>query len=71
MAATGTCPRSSLVGSNEQSELSDVVTSLPLGGTKQENAERLLARSRGRWTIEHRIHWDRDVTYAQDPFLEA
>jgi hypothetical protein len=39
------------------------VTSLP---PEQADAERLLILSRGHWGIENRLHWVRDVTFAED-----
>jgi hypothetical protein len=39
------------------------VTSLP---PARADARRLLALLRGHWTIENRLHWVRDVTFAED-----
>jgi len=40
-----------------------VITSL---STEQASPQRLLALNRGHWEIENRLHWVRDVTFAED-----
>ena len=40
-----------------------LITSL---AAEEANPERLLALNRGHWEIENRLHWVRDVTFAED-----
>jgi hypothetical protein len=44
-------------------EVAYLVTSL---SAEQAGAARLLALNRGHWEIENRLHWVRDVTFAED-----
>jgi predicted transposase YbfD/YdcC len=46
-----------------RSEVVYLVTSLT---AEQADAKRLLALNRGHWEIENRLHWVRDVTFAED-----
>ena len=47
----------------ETTEVSYAVTSLP---SQRAGAENLLRCNRGHWGIENRLHWVRDVVYAED-----
>jgi hypothetical protein len=46
-----------------QEEVSDAITSL---GPEAADAARWLDMRRGHWGIEHKLHWVRDVTFAED-----
>lgn len=46
-----------------RSEVAYLVTSLT---AERASADRLLALNRGHWEIENRLHWVRDVTFAED-----
>lgn len=46
-----------------ETEVVYLVTSLSAG---EASPERLLALNRGHWEIENRLHWVRDVTFAED-----
>jgi predicted transposase YbfD/YdcC len=46
-----------------RSEVAYLITSLP---ADKADAARLLALNRGHWEIENRVHWVRDVTFAED-----
>ncbi len=50
-------------GDKESVEVMYGITSL---STNQADATRLLALSRGHWSIENRLHWVRDVTLRED-----
>ena len=41
------------------------------GAARQADATRLLALSRGHWSIENRLHWVRDVTLREDEYSET
>ncbi len=46
-----------------RTEVVYLITSL---SPEKANAQRLLALNRGHWEIENRLHWVRDVTFAED-----
>jgi predicted transposase YbfD/YdcC len=46
-----------------RTEVVYLITSLT---PEKASAERLLALNRGHWEIENRLHWVRDVTFAED-----
>lgn len=46
-----------------RTEVAYLITSL---SPEKASAQRLLALNRGHWEIENRLHWVRDVTFAED-----
>lgn len=46
-----------------RTEVAYLITSL---SPEKASAKRLLALNRGHWEIENRLHWVRDVTFAED-----
>jgi predicted transposase YbfD/YdcC len=52
-----------LTSGTTRTEVAYLVTSL---SAAQADAARLLALNRGHWEIENRLHWVRDVTFAED-----
>jgi hypothetical protein len=51
------------VAGRQSVEIAYVVTSLP---ASEAGPQRLLALSRGHWSIENRLHWVRDVSLDED-----
>jgi predicted transposase YbfD/YdcC len=55
--------RQQVKSGKRETEVVYLITSL----TEQEaGPQRLLALNRGHWAIENRLHWVRDVTFAED-----
>jgi len=52
-----------LKGENLRQEVAYGITSLP---KESADAKRLLALTRGHWSIENSLHWVRDVTFDED-----
>ncbi|HTE68082.1 MAG TPA: transposase [Actinomycetes bacterium] len=52
-----------LAGGSGSTEVAYAVTSL---GSTQADAARLAGLLRGQWSIENRLHWVRDVVFAED-----
>jgi hypothetical protein len=52
-----------MVSQKSRSETVQGISSLP---APRATPARLLALSRGHWTIENRLHWVRDVTFDED-----
>lgn len=50
-------------GKSRETEVVYLITSL---SSEKASPERLLALNRGHWEIENRLHWVRDVTFAED-----
>jgi hypothetical protein len=54
---------SDLAGGSGATEVAYAVTSL---SSTQADADRLAGLLRGQWSIENRLHWVRDVVFAED-----
>ncbi|WP_462165957.1 ISAs1 family transposase [Frankia sp. AiPs1] len=58
-----TRPRQPLADGPAETEVANLVTSLP---THQASPTRLAAFVRERWLVENRLHWVRDTTFGED-----